>query len=1179
MSRATDIAVIGLGCRFPDGPDIRAFWDNLMSGVVSTRAQSDERLRATGLSEAELNDPNFVRVAATVPDVELFAAEFFGYSPAEAESIDPAQRLFLEVCWEALESAGHAPAGNGTGPVVGVFASGGPSPYTVALQAARLREGGLAAAVDDLDLTLGGAPDFLASRVAYKLGLRGPSVGVQTACSSSLTGIHYAALSLLSGECDLAVVGGAAVSDPLVGYTYQPGGVMSEDGQCRPFDARSTGTAAGAGAGAVVLRRLGDALADGDPVLAVVRGSAVGNDGSQRSGFTAPSSTGLAGVVAGALAVADAAPHTVRYVEAHGSGTQLGDSLELRGLTEGLRTAADSAGTPRPSAGGCALGSVKANIGHAGWAAGIAGFIKAVQVAHTGVVPPHPSFEHPRDPGVLADSPFRIPKEPSPVDRSDGGDADGDGWHVLVNSMGLGGTNATVVLAPPPAPTRPAAEPADRVRLVLSARTRTELDALSRLVADSLDAGAPVGDVAHTLRVGRRSFAERRVVTAPPERLAAALRLPRPPHARTVRATPGAVVLVVPEHGEARPAKPLLDHLVKAFNGRADVVAEAPATPAPHHQVLWLSAGPVPAGAHHLVLGPRGVPEPDALDEAVTTAWLHGADVDWAYLARGTRGRRLALPTYPYERRRHWALDRIDVRTLAAPAASAATGGGASSGRPAGSDTTEEALLGIWAELFGNPEIGLDDEFGALGGTSLLSVKMGLEVHARLGVLVNLHRVGGSRATVRKLAATVRAGLKAQDATSADGPSTDGEIAHGEIADGEGALVDADLGLSLGEASSVTAPGTDVFLTGATGFLGAFLLHQHLAATQRRVYCLVRADSEAEGRRRLREAAASYGLPEPDPERVRVVTGDLREVEKVCDAYRDGELMRRVGHIMHCAARVVFTEPYSELRDDNVVPTLGLLRWARRHGVREFSFISSLAATGPALGADGRTLESREQPLDPAQGGYGVGKWVCERLLERVETDGMRVRVFRPGLILGSTVSGACNPKDMLWRMLAAGVATGVHPLDDRPMPMAPVDLVSRAVVDLAFTPGAAGRAFHLVAPEGVSAQRLFALLGESGLPTEPLSPADWLSAVADRARASDNEVLSSMALYDLVGHESAESAVEAEAWRPWLAESGHSPEPTGELLRSALRHLAGKDPAYLELLGSRGAPGSDRHE
>ncbi|WKX74564.1 thioester reductase domain-containing protein [Streptomyces sp. XD-27] len=446
---------------------------------------------------------------------------------------------------------------------------------------------------------------------------------------------------------------------------------------------------------------------------------------------------------------------------------------------------------------------------------------------------------------------------------------------------------------------------------------------------------------------------------------------------------------------------------------------------------------------------------------------------------------------------------------------------------------------------------------------------MGLEIHARLGVLVNLHRAGGSKATVRRLAAIVDAGQSGD---------TDPQE-HEQVADGEGALVDADLALPLGEAAPGRAPGTGVLLTGATGFLGAFLLHQLLDTTGHRVYCLVRAASEDEGLDRLRRAADAYALPAPDPDRVRVVLGDLHTVEDVCENHRGGELARQVGHILHCAAKVVFTEPYSELRSENVLATLGLLRWARRHGVRDFGFVSSLAATGPALGADGRTLETREQPLDPAQGGYGVGKWVCERLLERAESEGMRVRVFRPGLILGSTRTGACNPKDMLWRMLASGVATGAHPLDDRPMPMAPVDLVSRAVVDLLFTPGSAGRAFHLVAPEGYSARRLFGLLGEAGLATEPLSRSDWLTTVADRARAGGNDVLTSMALYDLAGHEGADSGVEAEAWQPWLRDSGQRPVPTGALLRSALAHLAGKDPGYLELLSGSLVAASDRNE
>ncbi|MBY8884724.1 thioester reductase domain-containing protein [Streptomyces sp. PTM05] len=1158
MSRPTDIAVIGIGCRFPDGPDVATFWDNLMAGVVSTRQQSEERLRAAGLSTAQLTHPAFVPVAATVPDVEMFAAEFFGYSPAEAESIDPSQRIFLEVCWEALESSGHAPTGSG-GPVVGVFASGGPSPYTVALQAAKLREGGLASVVDDLDLTLGGTADFMASRVAYKLGLRGPSVGVQTACSSSLTGVHYAVLSLLSGECDLAVAGGAAVSDPLVGYTYTPGGVMSEDGYCRSFEARSTGTAAGAGAGAVVLRRLTDALADGDPVLAVVRGSAVGNDGALRTGFTAPSAKGLAGVVAGALTVAEAPPHTVRYVEAHGSGTQLGDSLELRGLTAGFRIAGDELGTPRRGSGDCALASVKANIGHAGWAAGIAGFIKAVHVAHTGTVPPHPSFEHPRDPGVLADSPFFVPTEPVKMTET-------DDWHVVVNSMGLGGTNATVVLAPPPAPTRPSAEPVDVVRLVLSARNRTELDALSRAVAERLDAGAPVGDVAHTLRVGRRAFPERRVVTAAPNQMAAALRMPRPPHVRTARIEPRRVLLVAPEPGGSIPAE-LLDHLVRAFRGRAEVVASAPGQPPTDAYLLRLTRGTAGAGLVPHFEG-RVPSVQQAWDEAFTTAWLNGADVDWEYLARDGRGRRLALPTYPYQRRRYWALDHVSLpETASVDGPLRKTS--ATSRPEAGADPVEETLLNIWAELFGRPDVGLDDEFGTMGGTSLLSVRMGLEVHARLGVLVNLHRAGGSRATVRRLAEIVRAANAAEPTAGSDD----------ETADGQGAIVDADLTLPLGETSAHSTTGSGVLLTGATGFLGSFLLHQLLTRTDRRVYCLVRADSEEDALRRLSDAAAFYALPAPDLGRVRVVVGDLRDVANVCSGYRDGELATQVGHLLHCAARVVFTEPYSELRDDNVLPTVGLVRWARANGIREFGFVSSLAATGPALGTNGRTLESREQPLDPAQGGYGVGKWVCERLLARAESEGMRVRIFRPGLILGSTTTGACNPKDMMWRMLAAGTAVGAHPLDDRPMPMAPVDLVSQAVVDLLFAPGAAGRAFHLVAREGVGAQRLFALLAAAGLPTEPLSREDWLSAVAARARTGDNHVLTSMALYDLAGHEGDATSVEAEAWGAWLAEAGHDAAPTGESLRAALCHLAGKDPAYLELLGADATSGTDRDD
>ncbi|MEA2137025.1 MAG: phthiocerol/phenolphthiocerol synthesis type-I polyketide synthase, partial [Solirubrobacteraceae bacterium] len=679
MATETDIAVIGIGCRFPDARDPRELWRNVDAGVVSIRELTDDQLRRAGTPEELLRAPDFVRVAATLPGVEDFASEFFGYGPTEAELIDPQQRIFLEASWEALESAGHPPSQDGA--VVGVFAGGATSTYAAALFAAKASSHGLAAAVDDVDLHLGGLGDFLTSRVAYKLGLRGPTVGVQTACSSSLYAVHYATLSLLSGECDIALAGGATVLEPIHGYRYSPGGLMSVDGMCRAFDAGSTGTSFSSGIGVVALRRLADALADGDTVLAVVRGSAVGNDGANRSGFTAPNPGGVADVVASALSVAGVPADALRYVEAHGSGTALGDHIELRGLAQGLRSTTGRSGF-------CGLGSVKTNIGHCGPAAGIAGFIKAVHVARTGSLPPHPLFERPRDPGVLAGSPFVV--------SATAGHCDDRDRHVLVNSMGLGGTNCAAVLGPPPAPVRPPAPARDVVRLVVSARSRGELDELSRRLADELERGewAPA-DVAHTLRCGRRSFDERRVVSAPADRLVGALRLPRAPLATTRRAAAQEALLVLPAGG-GLPAG-LRARLDALFAGRAEVTT-APLTAVPEHRFPIVVDGDAPAsGGHALALAPNAAGDElvDALEAAATAAWLHGVEVDWDALGE-LRGRRVALPTYPFKRRRHWALDRLGpigpppaagcaaaAPAAAAPAAAALAAGGAQPAAPA----------------------------------------------------------------------------------------------------------------------------------------------------------------------------------------------------------------------------------------------------------------------------------------------------------------------------------------------------------------------------------------------------------------------------------------------------------------------------------------------------------------
>ncbi|MFF8593300.1 thioester reductase domain-containing protein [Streptomyces sp. NPDC015220] len=1102
MTRPTDIAVVGVGLRYPDAATPQQFWRNIEQGSVAMRELTEEQLADAALPAQILDAPGFVRMGTTLPGVTDWAADFFNYTPKEAETIDPQQRIFMEAAWEALEAAGHPPRDGG--PRTGVFAASYAGHYSAAVFTDKARRRGLRAAIDDLDLTVGGQPDFLTSRTAYKLGLRGPAVSIQTGCSASLYALHYATLSLLSGEVDIALAGGATVIEPFLGYLHAPGGVLSEDGYCRSYDASSTGTVYSSGIGVVALRRLSDALADGDPVLAVVRGSAVGNDGGDRLGYVAPSPVGVSDVIGSALRVSDVPAESFVYVEGHGTGTAVGDEIELIALRRAFRSFTRESGY-------CALGSTMTNIGHSGPAAGIAGFIKAVNIARTGVLPPHPMFDKPRTPDVMADSPFYVTTQAMPSTGAD--------RHVLVNSMGVGGTNAAVVLGAPPAPTRAAAPGRPTVRLTVSARTRSELDEQCRRLADALETrDLPAADVAHTLRVGRADFTERRVVTAAPDKLAAALRLPRPPAVRTQRAESGRAVVVPADAPES---------LLAALPGRSGAAA----------------------GAYEITLTGAG---DDAVEEALTAAWLNGVEVDWEAFSGGA-GRRVELPTYPFTRKRHWLLDRIDVLRPDTPAAPVEATPGAGSGDPLESELTE-----IWQELFGAENVGLDDEFGALGGTSLMSVQMALEVQQRYGVLVNLHRAGGSRATIRKLTTIVR-GLMEGSGIQADGV---------DAADGDGALIDQDLQLPLGELAAEEAPGTDVLLTGATGYLGAFLLADLVRHSDARVYCVVRAEDEATGLERLRANAVKFGLPEPDPERVHVVPADLKDIGLACRLYRDGELARRIGHIIHCAAQVVFTEPYRVLRDSNVLPLVDLLKWARSKGIRDFSYVSTLAAAAPPDENSTTLLETREQPLNPMLGGYGVSKWVGERLLERADEDGMRCRVFRPGMIMASSESGACNDRDLIWFVLAAGLAVGAHPLDDQAIPVSPVNVLSRGLVEHALSPASAGRAFHLVHEKSISLPGMFELLGEVGRPTRPMPLPEWQKLVGDEAIKRGNQVMSTTALWE---QEDAfhldEDGVQARNWRTWLRRNRIDPAVTGEQLLAGLRYLTGRLPEIAELL------------
>ncbi|HEX8273414.1 MAG TPA: amino acid adenylation domain-containing protein, partial [Longimicrobiaceae bacterium] len=483
-----DVAVIGMAGRFPGARDLDEFWRNLRAGVRSVRRFSDEELRASGVPRRDRESPAYVPAGGDLEGVELFDPSFFDVTPREALVMNPQKRVFLECAWEALETAGYH-SGR-----IGVFASEANNQYLFNVLSR-----------PELVSAVGGNQAIQSNTIAvstlasFKLDLEGPSLNVQTACSSSLSAVHLACRSLLDGESDVALAGGVRVGVPRhEGYPYVPGGIASPTGECNPFDAGARGTVGGSGVGVVVLKRLDDALADGDRVLAVIRGSAMNNDGARKAGLTAPRREGQAAAIAEALEAAGVEPESVSYVEAHGSGTEMGDPIEVAALTTVF-------GEGRP--GTVALGAVKSSVGHLDAAAGIVGLIKTVLALENGEIPPAPYFRAPNPRIPFDRSPFFVDPELRPWPRG------GAPRRAGVSSFGIGGTNVHVVLEEAP-PREPSGPSRPWQLLVLSARTSAALEAATdRLAAHLREHPAePFADVAHTLRAGRRRFERRRVL-------------------------------------------------------------------------------------------------------------------------------------------------------------------------------------------------------------------------------------------------------------------------------------------------------------------------------------------------------------------------------------------------------------------------------------------------------------------------------------------------------------------------------------------------------------------------------------------------------------------------------------------------------------------------------------------
>jgi len=491
----SDVAVIGMAGRFPGARNVAEFWRNIRDGVESIQTFAEADLDPPPGGRRSLSGSSHVPAGAVLDDIDYFDADFFDFTPREAEVMDPQHRIFLECAWEAMEDAGYY--AEGFDGAIGVYAGSLLSTYLMNLYS----NPDLLESVGAAQVGVGNNVDFLCTMLSYKLGLNGPSVTVQTACSTSLVAAHVACQALLNGECDMALAGGVAVRTPQrAGYYYQEGGILSPDGRCRAFDASAQGTVFGNGAGIVVLKRLADAMADGDAIRAVLKGSAINNDGSLKVGFTAPSVQGQTSVVVEALAAAGVNADAIGYVEAHGTGTALGDPIEVQALTEAFRVTTDRRGY-------CPIGSVKTNIGHLDAAAGVAGLIKAILALEHDVIPPSLHCATPNPKIDFASSPFFVNRELAAWKRG------ASPRRAGVSSLGIGGTNAHVIVEDPPA-AAPSGPSGDWQLLALSGKTESALDAATENLAVYLKdhPQASLADVSYTLQVGRKPFGFRRAL-------------------------------------------------------------------------------------------------------------------------------------------------------------------------------------------------------------------------------------------------------------------------------------------------------------------------------------------------------------------------------------------------------------------------------------------------------------------------------------------------------------------------------------------------------------------------------------------------------------------------------------------------------------------------------------------
>ena len=1038
---ARDIAIIGMAGRYPKADNLSELWDNLASSRDCIEDIPDVRL-------AQRLHNGFTRKyrGGFVADVDRFDARFFNISAKEAEILDPQERQFLEVACEALEDAGYYPETLGrddSSRDIGVFVGAVWSMYQMLGVEEHL-------AGNNINPT-----SFfwsIANRVSYWMNLSGPSLTLDTACSASLTAIQLACESIYRGECSAAIVGGVNLDLHQAKFDLNSaGGSHSSDGVCRSYGKGANGYVSGEGVGALLLKSLDRAIADGDNIHGVIKSVAVTHSG-KTSGYTIPAPHSHSKLVLKALRAADIDARSIGYIEGHGTGTDLGDSIEVSGLAKVFA----EYGAEKQ---GCALGSVKTNVGHLEAASGVIGIQKVLlQMKHRTLVASLNSTEL-NENIDFANSPFRVPQK---AEKWEPKEVEGVCYprRAGVSAIGAGGTNAHIILEEYTAPAQPDDAdhtPSDLI-FPLSAMTEEQLRVaavrLRRFLADGTSCRAI--DVAHTLQHGRKSFDQR-------------------------------LVLLAKSLDEL--ATKLANYLEGGCDG--DVMRGSVGNAAAITGLL--NASEKQDFVNLLIRGG------DA--RRISRLWADGVITDWRGVSPGQKGRKVSLPTYPFGGDRHWITSR---KTALAPAILPKT---ADVPRPAVAKRTEKSrdARQFVRQLIANQlRVGVDevDEGCQLMETGITSLDMAEMTQA---IKTALDPAFSPTAffectTVRSLADLLarKYASEFQKLTAPVTKTDPGKPLH--VHDAESELPSPDL---QAIAHSLSAEGRRVFLTGATGYLGIHVLAELLNADpSAKAYCLVRCPDEDHGLKRILKQAGKFELV-VDPERIRVVCGDISQ-PRLGLSPQDWDLCCQEAHeIVHASARVNHIEGYATFRDS----TRGMkevIRLAGSHRLKLIQFISSIAGCALKGGDEFSIFEKEEFVDDGAQvyGGYGQSKWVQETLLKRAHANGIPYVTYRFGELSGSARTGLGQIDDMLHRLVQMRLAIGCREkVSNDVLDMLPVDFAACLIVGTGTRPELWNAIVHATHARPYSFVNLYRKMQKGGLQFTPVTRTQYLQKCHDFVR------------------------------------------------------------------------------